>query len=199
MNIKQRVNLYQAELHIRQQLLTLPRLLLALLGLLTLIIVLWFVQQQQTRQFQLQLSDTQQQLNTVTQELSLYQQALAQRQPSETLQLQLQQLKSSVLQKQQLIGFLSGQQQQATVLFSPVLQHLQQIDRQALWLTSFTLQPHYSSFNGIALQPEVVPLWLTDLSKLTYFSGQRFNQLELQQVPDKTAVSFSLTAQPEVQ
>jgi hypothetical protein len=126
----------------------------------------------------------------------MYQQALAQRQPAPALLQQHQQLQHSVQQKQQLLSYLSGQQQQASLFYSPVLQHLQQIDRRELWLSAFSLQQQYSSFAGIALQPEVVPQWLAELGNLHYFRGQRFSQIDLQQVADKPAVSFSLSAQP---
>lgn len=194
--IKQRVNLYQPVLYVQRQLLSLSRLVFAWLLLFVVLAAVYFMLQQQSQHQTAQLAEQQRQLDTARQEITLYQQALAQRQPSPALLLQHQQLQHSVQQKQQLLSYLSGQQQQASQFYSPVLQHLQQIDRQDLWLTAFSLQQQYSSFAGIALQPEVVPHWLAELGQLHYFRGQRFSQIELQQVAEKQAVSFSLAAWP---
>ena len=60
--------------------------------------------------------------------------------------------------------------------------------------TGFSLQQHFSSFNGIALRPDSVPLWLENLRQLAYFRGQRFSQVNMLQVPEKKAVSFELRA-----
>ena len=197
--IKQRVNLYQPVLFVQRQRLTLARLMLAWLALIAVVIALFMILQQQQRQQSALVEEQQRQLQTVQQEISLYQQALAQRQPSPALQKQHQLLQHSVLQKQNLLSYLSGQQQQRSLFYSPVLQHLQQINRSELWLTEFSLQQQHSSFAGIALKPEAVPLWLADLRRLEYFRGQRFSQISMQQVVDKQAVSFALTAQQGAQ
>lgn len=199
MMIKQRVNLYQPSLFVQRQRLTLARLMLAWLALIAVVIAVLLVLQQQQQQQSAIVADRQQQLQTMQQELSLYQQALTQRQPSPALQKQHQLLQHSVLQKQNLLSYLSGQQQQSSLFYSPVLQHLQQINRSELWLTAFSLQQQHSSFAGIALKPEAVPQWLADLRRLEYFRGQRFSQISMQQVADKPAVSFSLTAQQGAQ
>lgn len=192
--IKQRVNLYQPVLFVQRQRLTLSRLLYLWFALIVVLLAVMFMLQQQLQQHTAQLAEQQRQLNTAQQEVTMYQQALTQRQPAAALQQQHQLLQRSVQQKQQLLGYLSSQQQQAGLFYSPVLQHLQQIDRNELWLTSFSLQQHYSSFAGIALQPDAVPQWLAELSSLGYFQGQRFSQINLQQVAEKQAVSFSLIA-----
>lgn len=194
--IKQQVNLYQPVLYIQRQLLTLSRLAYSWLALVVVLALAFYLLQQQSQRQTEQLVEQQRVLDTAQQENAMYQQALAQRQPAPELLLQHQQLLHSVQQKQHLLSYLAGQQQQASLFYSPVLQHLQQIDRRELWLTRFSLQQQYSSFAGIALQPEVVPQWLTELGKLSYFHGQRFGQIDLQQVTDKTAVNFSLTATP---
>ncbi len=194
--IKQQVNLYQPVLFVQRQYLTLPRLAWSWLLLAASVAVMVFMLQQQHKQLSTTLSGQQAQRDTQAQEASMYQQALAQRQPAPALQKQYQVLQHSVMQKQQLLSYLAGQQQQAGLFYSPVLQHLQTIDRNELWLTAFSLQQQYSSFSGIALQPDAVPLWLEDLRKSAYFRGQRFSQISLEQVPAKEAVGFSLMAQP---
>ena len=141
------------------------------------------------------LAETELQLQQQLQQTDLYQQALAQRKPDEALVKQHQQAEYAVAQKQQLLNYLAEQQHQASQFYSPVLQHLQQVDLPELWLTNFTLQQASSSFSGVTLQPASITLWLEGLQQLSYFKGQRFSQVSMTQIPDTTAVSFVLMAQ----
>jgi hypothetical protein len=193
--MKQQVNLYQPLLYPVRQQLGLTQLALSWLVLVLVLLAGAFWLQQQLSDQQQQLAALAQQLDNQQQEISLYQDALVKRQPSPVLLTQLQQAERAVLQKQQLLVYLSAQQQQASLQFSPVLQHLLTIDRPELWLTQFTLQQQHSSFNGIALRPDSVPLWLEDLRQLDYFRGQRFSKMNMQQVPERKAVNFALLAQ----
>lgn len=196
--MKQQVNLYQPILYPVRQQLGLRQLVVAWLLLSLLLLACWFWLQLQQLAQQQQLTLLQHNLTLQQQELGLYQDALVQRQPSAALVAQLQQEERALLQKQQLLSYLSVQQQQASLFYSPVLQHLQNIDRAELWLTQFTLQQQHSSFSGIALRPDKVPLWLEDLRQLGYFHGQRFSQVNMQQVPQRQAVQFELVAQQGV-
>lgn len=193
--MKQQVNLYQSALYPVRESLGLKRLLQCWACVALVLFAGWFWLQGQHKQLNEQLALAQQQLDGLQQEMTLYQQALAQRQPSADLVSEYESAEKSVAQKQQLLSYLTQQQQRASQTYSPVLKHLQQIDRQDLWLTSFDLQQQYSSFSGVALRPDSVPLWLEDLRQLAYFRGQRFGRVNMEQVPDKKAVSFELLAQ----
>src|SRR5690606_3549911 len=175
--------------------LSLQRLVSGWLLLVGILLSGWFWLQYQQQQLAEQLAVQQQQLDVQLQEVQLYQQALQQRQPAVELTKQYELLQHRVRQKQQLLGYLAQQQQQAGQLYSPVLAHLLQIDRRELWLTAFSLQQQHSSFSGISLQPDKVPLWLEDLRRLDYFKGQRFSEVNMLQVPQQSAVSFQLVAQ----
>jgi HAMP domain-containing protein len=191
----QQVNLYQPLLYPVTDRLSLRRVLSAWLLLVGLLLSVWFWLQYQQQQLAAQLAAQQQQLDVQQQEVLLYQQALEQRRPSAELIKQYEQVQHRVRQKQQLLGYLAQQQQQAGQLYSPVFAHLLQIDRQELWLTAFSLQQQHSSFSGISLQPDKVPLWLEDLRRLSYFKGQRFSEVNMLQVPQQSAVTFQLVAQ----
>lgn len=192
--MKQQVNLYQPRLYPVRQSLSLSRLALSWAVLVLLISVLGFGLLQQQRELATQLQQQQQQLDQQLEQVTLFQQALAQRQPPADLVKELQLVEHSVQQKQHLLRYLTQQQQQASQFYSPVLQHLQQIDRPEIWLTGFNLQQHHSSFRGVALRPDAVPVWLEAMRQLSYFRGQRFGQVQMQQVPDKAAVAFELAA-----
>lgn len=193
--MKQIVNLYQPVLYPVRQRYTLRRLTLGLTGLTALCLVIWLLLAQQQRQAVADFTAAEQMQAQQQQELQVYQQALQQRKPDAELMQQFTQLQHDIVQQQQLLQYLSQQQQQASEVYSPVLQHLQQIDSSALWLTSFELQQHSSSFNGIALQPVSITRWLEELRQSAYFRGQRFSQVNMTQVPQRTAVSFELSAQ----
>lgn len=193
--MKQRVNLYQPQLYPVTERLSLQRLVSGWLLLVGILFSGWFWLQYQQQQLAEQLAVQQQQLDVQLQEVQLYQQALQQRQPAVELTKQYELLQHRVRQKQQLLGYLAQQQQQAGQLYSPVLAHLLQIDRRELWLTAFSLQQQHSSFSGISLLPDKVPLWLEDLRRLDYFKGQRFSEVNMLQVPQQSAVSFQLVAQ----
>lgn len=194
--MKQQVNLYQPALVIKRQYLTLPRLLWSWLAMMAILLAAVTVIKQQHNQLSAALTEQRQTLDNQLQEAGIFQQALQQRQPSQTLQLQHKQLQDNIKQKQHLLSYLAGQQRQAGQLYSPVLQHLQQIDSEPLWLTTFSLKQQQSSFEGMTMQPEAVPLWLEQLRSLGYFSGQKFGVIDLKQVPQQQAVTFRLSAQP---
>lgn len=194
-HLKQRVNLYQPRLHPVRERLSLQRLAGCVGALVGLVLLGWLLLSQQYQQATEELAQSELQLQRQLQQTDLYQQALAQRKPDEALVKQHQQAEYAVTQKQQLLSYLAEQQQQASQFYSPVLQHLQQVDLAELWLTSFTLQQGRSSFSGITLQPASITLWLEGLQQLTYFKGQRFSQVSMSQVPDTSAVSFVLLAQ----
>jgi hypothetical protein len=192
--MKQQVNLYQPVLYPVTERFGLSQLVLSWLLLALTLTAAWYWLHYQQQQLAAELAAQQQQQVLQLQEVTLYQEALTQRQPSPELLKQHQSAERNVLQKQQLLSYVNQQQQQASQFYSPVLQHLQQIDRQELWLTGFTLLQHHSSFNGITLRPDSVPLWLQDLRQLGYFQGQQFSQVNMQQVTNKQAVSFELVA-----
>lgn len=193
--MKQQVNLYQHRLRPVRQPLALRRLLLSWTALVAVLLLATWLLQQHNQQRSALLEQQQQQLEQQLQQVALFQQALTQRQASAALQKQLQLVEQSVQQKQQLLSYLSQQQQQASQLYSPVLQHLQQIDSPELWLTHFSLAQQHSSFAGITLKPQSVPQWLDQLRELSYFRGQRFRQVQMQQLNENSAVSFELVAE----
>lgn len=197
--MKQQVNLYQSSLHPVFEPLSLKRLMLGLLSIIGVLTLIWLVLQQQLSQQQRALATAEQQLQNSQQENQLYQTALLQRKPDEALVKQQQLLQRSVAQKQQLLAYLGTEQLQASQVYSPIFAHLNQINRPDLWLTAFQLRQQYSSFSGIALQPAAVTTWLEQLRTATYFKGQRFKEVNLQQVPERTAVSFELISQGDRQ
>uniref|UniRef100_A0A486XJA6 MSHA biogenesis protein MshI n=1 Tax=Rheinheimera sp. BAL341 TaxID=1708203 RepID=A0A486XJA6_9GAMM len=192
--LKQHVNLYQAKLYPVRERLSLKRLAWALASVTAFVTVSWLLLAQQHSVVAKQLADTELKLKQQLEQTSLYQQALAQRKADESLVKQLQLAEHAVAQKQQLLSYLSAQQQQASQRYSAVLQHLQQIDQDDLWLNAFVLQPQHSSFKGVTLKPASVTSWLDKLSQLGYFRGQRFSQVSLTQVDASTAVGFELVA-----
>lgn len=193
--VKQQVNLYQTVLHPVRERLSLQRLAFGMASLFSIVALSWFLLAQQQNQAAAVLATTELSLKQQLEQTALYQQALAQRKADDDLVKQYQQAEHAVAQKQQLLTYLTVQQQQAIQVYSPVLLHLAQIDQDDLWLESFVLQQQRSSFTGITLKPASVTQWLDKLRQSDYFRGQRFSQVSLTQVEGSTAVGFALIAQ----
>lgn len=192
--MKQQVNLFSVQLLPLKPVLPLTALLrLALIILasgILLLLVLHFLNTQQLQQKAL-LQQQQQQLQT---QAELFQQALIQRAPQQSLLQQRDTLARALQQQQRLIQFL-GSRQQSTVKFSQVLHHLVAIDQPQLWLDRFVLEPYRSFWQGYTTAPNSVALWLEQLAQLEQLKGQQFQLMQLQQVENSSTVQFSLQAQ----
>lgn len=196
--MKQVVNLYIERLQPIRESLSLNRLLLLWGMLLLLLVAGWLYLLWQLNGVNASVTVAEQQLSATQQQIQGLKSTLEQRKPSAVLVKEHERLLKSVEQKQQLLTFLSKQQQESRLLYSPVIQHLSDIDLPELWLTSFSLQPSQSEFHGVSLKAAAVAQWLERLRQNSYFQGQHFKEINLQQLPGNSAVSFELSAQPGV-
>ncbi|SNY58254.1 hypothetical protein SAMN06297280_3347 [Arsukibacterium tuosuense] len=193
--MKQRINLYQAGLKPQQETMTLSSLFGLLVLVLTISLLVWGgLKWQQSQQIQ-RNKQVEQQLKRQQEQLGLLQQALLQRQPSQVLVFERDQLKRRVEQQIALQQYLAAQQVQADYAYSEVLQQLVDADINSVWLTHFKLRPGSSELQGLTLAPAAVPGWLESLRHFDYFKGQRFNELRLTQLPEQQAVMFHLIAE----
>lgn len=183
--MKLRVNLYQADLQPRFDKMTLNQLGRAALLVSALLLLAggWAYQQLAAAKAQQQLVQQQQQQKT--QELEIYQQALANRQPSAQLQQQAALLQQSISQKQQLLSYLQQETTKAPPRYAQVMQHLDVIDPKGLWLTGFSLGT-IQRFDGIATEAGLLPEWLKALGSTPGLQGLHFSSVKvepLNQVP----------------
>ena len=178
--MKQRINLYQPSLQPVQH-----RYALAGLVRNCVIIVVLFALgvgglQFQLQQQQRQLASMNQAVQQKTEELTNLQQALDNRQPEQSLVLQVEQLNTEISQKQQLLQYLTTDQQASRPAFAAVMQQLSEQDLPQFWLRSFRLGKQGIEFDGVTRDAALVPRWLQQLGQSAYFSGQHFSSVGLQ-------------------
>jgi hypothetical protein len=195
--MKLRVNLYQAVLQPRLEKMTLNQSAW-LVGLVLLLLTaggLWNYQQLLQQRQQADLVSKQQQ--SKLKELEIYQQSLAGRQPSATLQQQAQNLQQSIVQKQQLLSYLKQEISKTPPQYSQVFSHLAAIDLPGIWLTSFQLGQQ-QQFSGVVKDSQLLPQWLQALGKNALMQGQRFDGVKLQPLAQAPYLSFDVSARPEI-
>ncbi len=195
--MKLRVNLYQAELQPRFDKMTLKQLgQAAMLVSALLVLVAGFAYQQLSDVKAEQLLVQQQQQQKVK-ELEIYQQTLATRQPSVLLQQQADLLQQSIEQKQQLLSYLQQESNKSPPHYAQVMQHLDAIDPDGLWLTGFALGT-IQRFDGIASSGVMLPEWLKALGTAPALQGLHFNTVKLEPLNEGKYRQFSVQAKVQL-
>ena len=177
--MKQRINLYQPSLHPIPQVYALAGLLRAvvivLIALSAVAATLQFQLQQQQEQRLMMAAAVQKK----SEELANLQLALDSRQPEKNLQVQVEQLSVEIGQKQQLLQYLTADQQASRPHYAAVMQQLSEQDLPQFWLRSFRFGVEGIEFDGVARDAAQVPQWLRRLGQHPYFSGQHFSSVDL--------------------
>lgn len=192
--MKLQVNLFSVSLLPLKPVLPLSALLRLVVIILAFSAVLLFALHFYGKQQQQQLLTLQQQQQQLQAQAELFQQALIQRAPNQSLLQQREALQIALQQQRVLLQFLAVRQQ-STAKFSYILSHLVTIDQPQIWLNRFVLEPQQSYWQGFTNAPGVVALWLEQLAQLEQLKGQQFQQIQLQQLENSSTVQFSLQAQ----
>lgn len=178
--MKQRINLYQPALQPVPQRFALPLLLRSCSLVLLAIVAIAGTLQYQLQQQQQQTSKIQAAVQQKSEELANLQQALDNRQPEQALQQQVEQLNTELAQKQQLLQYLTADQQAQPPQYAAVLQQLSAQDLPQFWLRSFRLGKAGVEFDGVTRDAALVPQWLRQLGQSPQFSGQQFSTVSFQ-------------------
>ena len=181
--MKQRINLYQSALQPVPQRFGLPLLVRSCSLLLLLIAAATATLQYQLQQQQQQTQKTQAAVQQKSEELANLQQALDNRQPEQALLQQVEQLNTEIAQKQQLLQYLTADQQVQPPQYAAVLQQLSAQDLPQFWLRSFRLGKAGVEFDGVTRDAALVPQWLRQLGQSPQFSGQHFSTVSFQPLP----------------
>lgn len=119
---------------------------------------------------------------------------LTSRQTDPRLINKLDELKLQASERAQLLKNLkdlSGLQHRS---FSTLFDGLSQAQSNKLWLTEFAATEAKMKVKGVLTQPNVLPMWINDLSSSQFFKGQTFNIASM--VRDEGVLSFELISQP---
>jgi exonuclease VII large subunit len=178
--LKQRINLYQPALQPVPQRFALPALLRSCSLVLLVIAGITGALQFQLQQQQQQSKKIQTAVQQKSEELANLQKALENRQPEQSLLRQAEQLNAEILQKQQLLQYLTADQQTQPPQYAAVLQQLSAQDLPQFWLRSFRLGKAGVEFDGVTRDAALVPQWLRQLGQSPQFSGQQFSAVSFQ-------------------
>ena len=178
--MKQRINLYQPALQPVPQRFALPALLRSCSLVLLVIAGITGALQFQLQQQQQQSKKIQTAVQQKSEELANLQKALENRQPEQSLLRQAEQLNAEILQKQQLLQYLTADQQTQPPQYAAVLQQLSAQDLPQFWLRSFRLGKAGVEFDGVTRDAALVPQWLRQLGQSPQFSGQQFSAVSFQ-------------------
>ncbi|MDX3775378.1 hypothetical protein QE250_14755 [Chromatiaceae bacterium AAb-1] len=195
--MKQTVNLYVDALKPVKERLSLKRLLMVWLLLMITLLVIWQIQVLKQQQLVADLDAARQQLVLQQKKIEALNGAITQRNPSAAVVSEYNRLLAYRQQQELVLSYLSARKARTEFIPSQIFLHLQAADLPELWLTRFSLEAGQSAFYGISLQPVIVTRWLEGLRQHSYFQGQSFKGVTLQQLPQRPAVSFELIASPK--
>lgn len=178
--MKQRINLYQPSLQPVPQRFALPLLVRSCSLVLLVIVAVAGTLNYQLQQQQQQTQKIQIAVQQKSEELANLQQALENRQPEQNLVQQAEQLNTEIAQKQQLLQYLTADQQAQAPRFAAAMQQLSAQDLPQFWLRSFKIGKAGVEFDGVTRDAASVPHWLQKLGQSPEFNGQQFSSIVLQ-------------------
>lgn len=194
--MKHSVNLYQESLRPKPQSVTLKHLAVTtmiVLGITAIISGLIALQAHRLEQQQQTLALD---LQTVTEELAVFQQTLAERKPDQQLEAQLSQIQQSNGQKQQLLQYLQAESQRPMPDYVLALQHLEQVDQPGIWLTEFSFASEQLQFRGMTQDARLVASWLQQVGQNRFFRGQTFETMAVKPA-ERGVLQFEVLATPQ--
>lgn len=187
---KTTINLLQAELLPKQDLLTLKRVALswgALIVVLVLAILITKYQINQSNQKlgQLRVEQSQQnkQINDLEQKLKL-------NVPKPSLTAKLAKTKLLLANKKALYSELTNVNSTYVVGFAKAMTDLSEMHSRDISLQEVSITHDEMSFTGIARTPESVPAWLAQFESSTVLSGKVFNYFSLEEHEESDFINF---------
>lgn len=179
MTAKHSINLLQAELFPEQPLLTLKRVAISWLILLTLMI-LWSVvteiNYKKSAAIYDKLLQEKQQKSTLVQQLET---ELQNRQVSPDLTKKLEAIKLVMLNKDALLSKLTDSNETFAGGFVMAMNELSAMHHKDIRLQTISINSSDMTFTGLARNPQAVPAWLAGFEKSHLLSGKAFVQFKL--------------------
>lgn len=194
--MKHSVNLYQESLRPKPQSVTLKHLAVTTMIVLGVTAIISGVIASQAYRLQQQQQTLALDLQTVTEELAVFQQTLAERKPDQQLEAQLSQIQQSNGQKQQLLQYLQAESQRPMPDYVLALQHLEQVDQPGIWLTEFSFASEQLQFRGMTQDARLVASWLQQVGQNSFFRGQTFETMAVKPA-ERGVLQFEVLATPQ--
>jgi len=194
--MKHSVNLYQESLRPKPQSVTLKHLAVTTMIVLGVTAIISGVIASQAYRLEQQQQTLALDLQTVTEELAVFQQTLAERKPDQQLEAQLSQIQQSNGQKQQLLQYLQAESQRPMPDYVLALQHLEQVDQPGIWLTEFSFASEQLQFRGMTQDARLVASWLQQVGQNSFFRGQTFETMAVKPA-ERGVLQFEVLATPQ--
>ncbi len=194
--MKHSVNLYQESLRPKPQSVTLKHLAVTTMIVLGITAIISGVIASQAYRLEQQQQTLALDLQTVTEELAVFQQTLAERKPDQQLEAQLSQIQQSNGQKQQLLQYLQAESQRPMPDYVLALQHLEQVDQPGIWLTEFSFASEQLQFRGMTQDARLVASWLQQVGQNSFFRGQTFETMAVKPA-ERGVLQFEVLATPQ--
>jgi len=194
--MKHSVNLYQESLRPKPQSVTLKHLAVTTMIVLGITAIISGVIALQAHRLEQQQQNLALDLQTVTEELAVFQQTLAERKPDQQLEAQLSQIQQSNGQKQQLLQYLQAESQRPMPDYVLALQHLEQVDQPGIWLTEFSFASEQLQFRGMTQDARLVASWLQQVGQNSFFRGQTFETMAVKPA-ERGVLQFEVLATPQ--
>lgn len=177
--MKNRINLYSAEMQPQLQVLSLHSALVVWLICALVLFVIYFFQFNQNQQLQDEFAE----LNAQKKQQSLLVEnmlaELGKRQNDQKLLDEIEQKLILVRLKRQIVNELSGQENLKSNGFSQLMLDLANNHETGLWLTQISLNERKTIIKGAALESSSIPKWVNKLGLSAYFKGQNFASTKL--------------------
>lgn len=194
--MKHSVNLYQESLRPKPQSVTLKHLAVTTMIVLGITAIISGVIASQAYRLEQQQQTLALDLQTVTEELAVFQQTLAERKPDQQLEAQLSQIQQRNGQKQQLLQYLQAESQRPMPDYVLALQHLEQVDQPGIWLTEFSFASEQLQFRGMTQDARLVASWLQQVGQNSFFRGQTFETMAVKPA-ERGVLQFEVLATPQ--
>lgn len=198
--MEQRINLYQADLFVKEAPLSARMMLILLGGFLCLLLLVYGVYFWRVQQLDHQLLQLQQLKNNASERLAQMQVQFPPKQKSPALQREIERLSQELERKQPLLDLVSGASFGNSTGFSRYLEGLARQTLKGVWLNRIDvdLTGPAIDLEGNALQPELVPALLQKLASEKVFSGLNFNSLLLNRPENGGSyIEFALHSKPQ--
>lgn len=193
--INQQVNLFQPIFRKERKLLSFRVLVQASAAVLVLLAVLtgWGVRQ--TSQMQADLALLQGQSEQSSKQLAAVGVRLAAKKTDAAPQLELAELEQELAARQKVVAALTRVRDSYTRGVSSYLESFSRQTPKGLWLTGFTVQAGGEGLviRGSSLKPDLVPVFLQQLTNEAALAGTQFGLLQIQrEKPDTRYVDFTV-------
>lgn len=192
----QGINLYPKFLQPKKELFTLDLVVFSWAVLLVLMLSIYSVYNYQNSKLSQQLTEVNQQVNQLTNELSVLNKKMKEHKASPAKLAAVERLKQEVKTKQDSLRVMGRFEEQDKVGFSGIMNGLASINRKDISLSAIYIEKGQMSIKGLAKSPEVIPSWVQQFKTEMNLIGRNFESLSIGR-DENNVVTFSLYSTPK--